>query len=248
MDIVLLHGSNGSSREIEPLAALLRPHCRLLVPDLPGHGGREVPAALTVEAMAADVLRQLDERNLDRVFFYGYSFGAYIALWIARHHPSRVRGICAFACKMEFDRKTVEHWTHLSSPEWSETAASPRPGSTRVRDLEEFHQPQDWRKVLHANRELFFALGRTPALTWQDLEAINVPVLVIGGDADQVVPAAEMAAIAKALRANTLLFRGPAHPVMAAPLQHVVKLSGFWLAGVEKAQAFAEPRSAASLH
>src|SRR5205085_6473059 len=100
--IVVLHGANGCAREMEPLAAPLRAYGRVIVHDLPGHGGRELPDRMSIEGSAADVIARLDREGIGRAFIVGYSLGGYLAVYLARHHPARVLGACGLGVKYLF--------------------------------------------------------------------------------------------------------------------------------------------------
>lgn len=236
--LVLLHGSNGSHKEILPLVEALRPHAKLLTPDYIGHGGRPLPERITVAGIAADLVHMLDEKGIDRAFFFGYSFGGYVALYLARHFPERVRGVCTLATKVALDTNTIGQWVHSLDP--ARMVRVPGLfGGTRAEELARVHHPQEWQQVVLANRAMFASLGERPEIAGGDLEAIRVPVLVMSGAQDRVVSAQETQGIANALRAKTFLFRGDAHPVSAVPAGRVARVAGFWMAGVAAGQDYA---------
>lgn len=91
--LVLLHGFTGSSGAwgdgvVDGLASSGSPP---VLVDLPGHGQRAgvlAPWRFTVEAVAADVLRQAVNGPVDLV---GYSMGGRLALDFALTYPKRVR-------------------------------------------------------------------------------------------------------------------------------------------------------------
>jgi len=101
--IVVLHGANSAAAEMEPLSEVLRAYGVVYAPNLMGHGGREVPAALSMQDMAADVVGWMGRQGLSRAVVVGYSLGATLALYLARHHPSQVISACGLAPKYVFD-------------------------------------------------------------------------------------------------------------------------------------------------
>ncbi len=85
--LLLVHGFGGSAWNF----AELRPHLegrRLIVPDLPGHGGSApLPAAATLRGFA-DALVPLLDGPTDVL---GHSLGGVVALRLAERHPALVR-------------------------------------------------------------------------------------------------------------------------------------------------------------
>ena len=221
--MMLIHGAVGCAAEIEPLAAAFRHYVAVRTPNLIGHGGRPVPERLTIDAMARDLLEQCDREAIGRTFVTGYSLGAYIALYLARHFPGRVLGACALAPKVVFDARTVEHWTHLADPDRLR-----RNGRSLIH--EKNHAPQDWVEVARVNSELFVSLGRDPPLAEPDFAAIRVPVMIVSSDRDALVPWDEARALAKAIPGSHLaMFYGAAHPLAAVPVNPVARTIAGWM-------------------
>ena len=90
--LVLLHGLSANAHEFGGLVrAGLAPSFRIIAPDLRGRGRSAQPASgYRMADHARDVLALLDRLGLDRVVLGGHSFGAYLAIFIAAHHPERV--------------------------------------------------------------------------------------------------------------------------------------------------------------
>ncbi|HLM36751.1 MAG TPA: alpha/beta fold hydrolase [Gaiellaceae bacterium] len=92
--LVLVHGLGGAASNWLPLAPLLLPGRRLLVPELPGHGGSEpLPAAQNLNAYA-DSLAELTQREgFSPAAVVGHSLGGAIALRLAIRRPDSVNRI-----------------------------------------------------------------------------------------------------------------------------------------------------------
>jgi pimeloyl-ACP methyl ester carboxylesterase len=91
--VVLLHGFCGSSAYWEPLVPLLSGSLRCIVPDLRGHGSSDAPlGAYSIEQMADDVLKLLDELNVEKATMLGHSMGGYVTLSFAQRYASRLNG------------------------------------------------------------------------------------------------------------------------------------------------------------
>ncbi len=94
---LLIHGFTGSGLAW-PEACLhgVAPHRRLLVPDLPGHGAADGPAApeaYRVTAVLDALTAILDRASAERALWMGYSMGGRIALAAAVLRPERVEAL-----------------------------------------------------------------------------------------------------------------------------------------------------------
>ena len=88
--LLLVHGLGGAAANWLALAPLLLPGRRVIVPELPGHGGSEpLPAAPSLNAYADRLALLLDEPAA----VVGHSLGGAIALRLAIRHPERVRAL-----------------------------------------------------------------------------------------------------------------------------------------------------------
>ena len=92
--LVLVHGLGGAASNWLALAPLLRAGRRLVVPELPGHGGSDpLPGTPDLDAYA-DSLGALVERvGASPAAFVGHSFGGAVALRLAIRRPELVRAL-----------------------------------------------------------------------------------------------------------------------------------------------------------
>jgi pimeloyl-ACP methyl ester carboxylesterase len=229
--LLILHGSRGAASALRPLVDALRPAGQIEALNLLGHGGRAIPEQFSVEAFAADVLQQMDERGLERARLFGYSFGGYVALWLARHYPQRLAGVCTLATKVRYDAETVSHFTHLSSLERITAPGSPQPAIQAS-----LHPGQDWRALATRLADLYRRLGEQPALSDEDFRAIRVPTLLMSAHADQLLPWQELLDLHRLIPAShAFTFAGRAHPIDALPLPLLSGVLATWLADTGRA-------------
>jgi pimeloyl-ACP methyl ester carboxylesterase len=88
--LLLVHGLGGSAANWLALAPLLLPGRRLIVPDLPGHGGSDpLPAAASLTAYADSLAALLD----GPAAVVGHSLGGAIALRLAIRRPEVVSAL-----------------------------------------------------------------------------------------------------------------------------------------------------------
>ncbi|MDQ6827604.1 MAG: alpha/beta hydrolase [Gemmatimonadota bacterium] len=108
--IVLLHGLSANAHEFGGLIeAGLSPAFRVIAPDLRGRGASDKPAhGYTMSDHAADVIALLDALGLDRVVLGGHSFGAYLAMFAAVHHPGRIEKLIVIDAAVQLHPRVGE--------------------------------------------------------------------------------------------------------------------------------------------
>lgn len=93
---LLLHVGSGCDSELWQAAGYLEPLAhsyRCILLDHRGHGGSDRPRGVDanrIERYAADVIALLDELEVDRCAFWGYSAGIDVGLKVADDHPARI--------------------------------------------------------------------------------------------------------------------------------------------------------------
>lgn len=102
LPVVLLHAFPLSSRMWRPLRAALPADVELITPDLRGAPGAAPSAAPnaalgaaepSLDVLADDVARLLDETAVERAIVGGLSMGGYVTMAFLRRHPDRVAGV-----------------------------------------------------------------------------------------------------------------------------------------------------------
>jgi pimeloyl-ACP methyl ester carboxylesterase len=92
--VVLVHGLGGSATNWCELAPLLAEHRRLLIPDLPGHGGSEPLAAVSgLQPYADRVSAVMEREGVGRAPVVGHSLGGLVVLRLALRRPELVSAI-----------------------------------------------------------------------------------------------------------------------------------------------------------
>jgi 2-succinyl-6-hydroxy-2,4-cyclohexadiene-1-carboxylate synthase len=93
LPLLLLHGFAGDKSSFDDLAARLASGRRVVVPDLPGHGGTQtpdVPDRCTFEHTATLLRAVLGRLGIARLAIAGYSMGGRLALHLALARPQAV--------------------------------------------------------------------------------------------------------------------------------------------------------------
>ena len=92
--VVFVHGIGGNSRTFSLQLKALKPHFNLLFPDLRGHGlSRDMPipeaGEYSLDLIANDVFKLLDNLNIKKAHFIGGSFGAILIRIMEEMQPKR---------------------------------------------------------------------------------------------------------------------------------------------------------------
>ncbi|MEO7496017.1 MAG: alpha/beta hydrolase [Massilia sp.] len=218
---VFLHGALHDRLVWAPQARHLARHgCRVLAPDLPGHGRSAGPALNSIEDMANWLRALLDAAGVAQTLLIGHSMGALIALETAHRAPGRVRAIAMLgaAYPMKVSDALLEaaltdeagaidminKWSHSAAPDdpaaqdrASHLLASAKRRMQRVARLGPAH-------LLHTDFSACnaYAGGDTAA------RALRCPALFICGSADKMTPSKASAPLIAAVpraRVETLL-------------------------------------------
>lgn len=182
--LVALHGSPGSNRDFETLGPLLGQHRLVMAPDLPGFGSseRRVPD-YSIAAHAEATAAMLDRLGVEEIHVLGFSMGGGVALELAARYPERVRSLILLSSigvqELELlGNYFLNHGVHglQLAGLWALHEAFPHFGA-----LDGF--PLD---VAYARN--FYDTDQRPLRGI--LERLEIPVSIVHGERDFLVPAA----------------------------------------------------------
>jgi pimeloyl-ACP methyl ester carboxylesterase len=264
--VVLLHGIGRSLEDWSAAHELLARDHRVLSTDLPGFGltpaGAEKPG---LAAFARAVVGVLDAVGEDRpVHLMGNSLGGAVAMTVAAEHPERVAGLL-LANSAGFGREANVSpmpmlWAALSrlpvlGPRFRPLARAAAVRSNQncffdpalatpelLRHAATVGSQPDFRATfLGTYRSIGLpVLGVLPGWRKDLLERIRasgVPVLVVWGDADAVLPAHHARAAAAALPAARLhVFPDTGHMPQIERTEEFVALAREFVAAVEESR------------
>lgn len=92
--LILVHGLGGAAANWTELVPLLAPRHRLLVPDLPGHGGSSaLPAISGLEPYADRVALVAEQERMLPAPVVGHSLGGMVVVRLALRRPGAVSGV-----------------------------------------------------------------------------------------------------------------------------------------------------------
>ncbi|MEV0825771.1 alpha/beta fold hydrolase [Nonomuraea rubra] len=184
--------------------------CRVITPDLRGFGGSRLGEdEPSLDLMADDVARLLDEEGIDRAVVGGLSMGGYVTMAFCRRHPDRVLGVILADTKAGADppaardnRERIAQAVLSGGSEVLVTEVLPALiGRTtrerramvfgRVKGLVQSAPPG---AVAWAQR----AMAARPD-SFETLSGLKVPLLIIVGDEDELSPPSDAEAMAQAV-------------------------------------------------
>lgn len=228
--LVLVHGLGGAASNWTELAPLLARQHRLVVPDLPGHGGSSaLPAVSGLEPYADRVALVAEREGMLPAPVVGHSLGGMVVLRLALRRPRDVKaivlaGAAGLSIGNVFGRQLLSLFTAV------------RPGRIAARY-------RSWVSRSHRLRRLVFgfvSVADPVALSseavegflaaqllhtdvdgaWQalrvddprqELEAIHCPVLVLWGAEDVQLPLDDAFEYTRRLRAQLRVIPGCGH-------------------------------------
>lgn len=233
--LVLLHGYPLDHHLWDDVAPLLVDTFDLIIPDLRGFGeSSTVDSFYAMEDFASDIAALLDQLEIQKTAIVGHSMGGYVALAFARLYPERLSGLALVSSQVSADAPDRKEGRYKSAAEVADkgigsVVASMTPKFTSNPKLQEFahesmerQQPAAYIGALKAMAE---RVDSTPLLS-----SINVPVVLVHGDADQLIPIERAREVKTALRDAYLVeISGAGHmPMMEDPqktaeaLKHLV--------------------------
>jgi 3-oxoadipate enol-lactonase len=232
--IILVHGFPLDHRIWEPVIPHLERDYELIMPDLQGFGSSaNGDRRSNLADMAEDLICLLDHLGIAKAIFAGHSMGGYICLAAARDHPDRLSGVVLIASKAgadSADKKIdrVREANFISNNGISDLVNSMAEKLTSNRAL------QDRLKGIMGAQSPAAVAGALIAMaerenTTQMLKGLNVPVMILHGIDDRLLPIEVARELNQELRHNQLFeLPGVGHmPMMEAPMETAQALRSF---------------------
>ncbi|WP_372789725.1 alpha/beta fold hydrolase [Paraconexibacter sp.] len=236
--VVLLHGLTATNRYVvHGSRALERSGHRVLAYDARGHGASEPapsPEDYGYDALAADLERVLDERDLQRVVLAGASMGAHTLLRFALAHPERAAGLVVITPAYDGRHPVDGPGRDRAMARWDALSDGLRTGGVEgfVEAYGDPGVPEAWRETVisvlrqrlarhehpEAVADALRAVPRSrPFGDLEDLRAITAPTVVVADrdEADPGHPLAVGEAYADAIPGARLVVEEPGESPVA---------------------------------
>lgn len=228
--LLLIHGA-GANHLVWPAQLRRLNSWRVICLDLPGHGRSSLPGYQSIVDYSAAVADMLSVLDIDTVIAAGHSMGGAIVQQLALHYPDIVSGLILIGTgpvlpvnakllntagnNLEAVADMIVKWA------WS-----------RAMQDDELRQ-NDRAMILSNPEEVVYGDYRACATfdVRVELANLDIPTLVIGGDADHMTPLALSEALAESIQKSTLVvILGGGHMLMLEQPFRVQNAVQTWLA------------------
>jgi pimeloyl-ACP methyl ester carboxylesterase len=191
--LVLVHGVAMRAEDWAPLFRILKQHHRVYAPDLLGYGDSDQPRDADYSvAMQADIVRGfIDAMHLQQPDVAGISMGGWIAIKYASEHPERVKRLVLLSSAgLAYESTLTEN--SFSATTIEEQRASfalqsdlaPRLPDFILRDVLRHSKAKAW--IVRASMRSMLTRADLPLDG--KLQRVRMPVLIVAGTKDRIVP------------------------------------------------------------
>lgn len=249
--LVLVHGLAGAAYNFTELAPILAHRRRVLIPDLPGHGGTAaLPAVESLGDLAGHVALVAEHEGMAPGAVLGYSMGGVVALRLAAERPDAVSSVVLLASAgIVSTTRQAELWLRLTTAlrparlvAHAREAIARRPGlraaifgywgAEEPRTL----SPEVVLGFLEAQPEHADVKSAARALVRDDprayLDRVRCPALVVWGARDRLTPLEDGFELARLLPAPLRILPATGHLVIGECPRECAALVLAWLDGV----------------
>jgi 3-oxoadipate enol-lactonase len=209
--VVLIHGL-GSKKEAWVPQHDLANNCRLIIPDLRGHGETVMDKNLSIKNFALDVIDLLKHLKINSAFICGLSLGGIVALELYRQCPEMVRGLIlsntTFYIPAILGNRIIRESNLLLQK--GENQLVEHIVSTGLYDKS---YTEEAKKAFHIRDSYLDSAKATIGANYSYiLPTIRKPVLLIGSTHDKVTPSINMFLMSSFIRrAQTALLKNAGH-------------------------------------
>ncbi len=212
--VVLLHGYPLSSAIWQEQRQRLGDYFHVITPDLRGHGHSPAPLGVyEMEILGRDVLALLDSLGVKKAAILGHSMGGYVTLALWKLAPERFLALGLICSQSGADTPQAREGRYTTADKVSASGSKvvadsmiPRLFSPDVPADESFIEQM---RAIIMSTKPDGIIGSLKGMAVRPdstpiLPNINVPVLIVTGDKDQIIPPQKADAMASAIPGATL--------------------------------------------
>ncbi|TPI38080.1 acetoin dehydrogenase dihydrolipoyllysine-residue acetyltransferase subunit [Mesorhizobium sp. B3-1-9] len=195
--LVALHGFASDHNAWRGLLAAGRPRARMLAVDLPGHGRSPTTVPADLDAICAMVEQRMAAEGIDEATFIAHSFGAAVAARLASRGFVRINALLLISpaglgpeIRHQFIKGFVAARQPSSILPWlHELVFDPGLISEAfVRSVVDQRKDDELSGALAGLAERYFCDGTQTFSIRPDLERLRIPVRIIFGMQDRIIP------------------------------------------------------------
>ena len=249
--LLLIHGSNSLLQTWEPLVALLGDKYRLISLDLYGHGltGPNSDGAYDADTNIEAARLVLDNVGVDKAYWVGNSMGGWVTWRAGLSVPERILGLVLIdAAGAQVEQKGQPYLGarlarssvgQMLLPEITPrflVKSSLAENFARPERLTEEQVDRYWELLrFPGNRKAAVDRGKTPRQPekWAEIGTLKMPVLLLWGEQDKVIPLAHGRAFAEAIPGSKLItYADAGHLPMEETPEQVARDIDGWIEGL----------------
>jgi len=229
--LVLLHGYPLDHHLWDNVVPLLVDTFDVIVPDLRGFGESTIgDSSPTMDDYASDIAGLLDYLGIQKTAIVGHSMGGYVALAFAKRYPDHLTGFGLVSSQVLADPPDRKEARYKSAKDVLENGidtvvATMTPKFTADEKLQAFARSAMERQQPAAYMAALKAMAERPDSTAL-LASLEVPVVVVHGHSDALIPVDRAREVKAALaQAHLVEISGVGHmPMMEATEQTAAAL------------------------
>lgn len=222
--LVLVHGFPLNHTIWDPMVPLLQERARVILPDLRGHGRSPAPDGVySMSALAADLAALLDELGVERAVLAGHSMGGYASLAFAQTYPQRLAGLALVASLPAADSPERREGRFATIAEVTRDGVNGLAEKMATQLTQQVNLVEPLRHLIQSATVAgvigsLKGMAERPDLS-EFLAGLKLPVVLVAGDQDTIVPFERAQALASTLCQGRLVKApGAGHlPMMETP-------------------------------
>lgn len=242
--IVLIHGFAGSKLYWEEIIPELSKNSRVIALDLPGHGDSKMgDEKYSIEDIAGLIRELLDNLELEKVTMFGHSLGGYITLAFAEKYPEYLDGFSLVHSTADPDsdeaksgrdsnaRKVLEEGTEPLVKGLSQKLFSPGNSVNNASDIKQTMEIGNSTSI-NGMVNALLAMRDRPDRN-HVLKDSTMPVLMVAGEQDQIIPPEKTFSVNKE-NIEQYLIKDSGHMSMYEQPEELVKAINGFLAEIDR--------------
>jgi pimeloyl-ACP methyl ester carboxylesterase len=171
--LLIIHGNGGSINNFVYQIPFFSQRYQVIVADSRAQGKSiDNSDSLTYEMMADDLHALLNKLHIDSCYVIGWSDGGINGLLLAMRHPEKVKKLAITGANLWPDSTAIDPYFYTWTMHYNDTLGTKQKPSAQLKNT---------RKLAHL-------LSYEPHISQRQLNRVQCPTLVIGGDHDIIKP------------------------------------------------------------